>query len=158
MDRHLARLHAAASRLLNDRSEAEDVCQEVFLQAWKQAEKWRPGQARFGTWLHQVMLNACRDRLRRQRPQSELDPDTLTDRAHGPEQAFGEIEREQALQKALADLPERQREAVVLCHYGDLPQAEVAASLGLSVEALESLLARARRQLRLRLTGPPENA
>ena len=56
VDRHLARLHAAATRLLNDRSEAEDVCQEVFLQAWRQAAQWQPGRARFATWLQQVML------------------------------------------------------------------------------------------------------
>jgi RNA polymerase sigma-70 factor (ECF subfamily) len=155
VDRHLGRLHAAASRLLNDRSEAEDVCQDVFLQAWKHAIEWRPGRARFATWLHQVMLNACRDRLRRRRPQTEIDPATLIDPSHSPEQVFGNAQRETALQTALADLPERQREAVILCHYGDLSQAEAAASLGISVDALESLLARARRQLRLRLTPPP---
>jgi RNA polymerase sigma-70 factor (ECF subfamily) len=152
VDRHLSRLHAAATRLLNDRSEAEDVCQDVFLQAWRQASQWQPGRARFATWLHQVMLNGCRDRLRRRRPQSELDPDALVDRQHGPERTFDEAQREQALQAALAELPERQREAVILCHYGALSQREAAASLDLSVDALESLLARARRQLRLQLT------
>ena len=152
VDRHLGRLHAAATRLLNDRSEAEDVCQDVLLQAWRQAMQWQPGKARFGTWLHQVMLNGCRDRLRRRRPQSDLDPETLVDRQHGPERTLGEAQREQALQAALAQLPERQREAVILCHYGTMSQREAAASLDLSVDALESLLARARRQLRLQLS------
>lgn len=152
VDRHLARLHALATRLLGDLAEAEDVCQDVFVQAWKKAPRWQPGRsrgdARFGTWLHGVTLNACRDRLRRRRPQSDAALDDIGDDTPGPAQRLASEDTARAVRAAIARLPDRQREALVLCHYQELPQAEAAALLGVSVEAVESLLARARRSLR----------
>lgn len=148
VDRHLERLHALASRLLGDPAEAEDVCQDVFVQAWKVAPRWRPGQARFSTWLHGVALNACRDRLRRRRPQSDEALDMIGDETPGPAQRAAADHAGRAVRAAIAALPERQREALVLCHFQELPQAEAAALLEVSVDALESLLARARRTLR----------
>jgi RNA polymerase sigma factor (sigma-70 family) len=67
LDRRLPRILALARRMLNDPGEAEDVAQETFLRAWKQAKGWKPGGARFDTWLHRVALNLCYDRLRRRR-------------------------------------------------------------------------------------------
>src|SRR5665213_211359 len=66
--RKLPRVLILAFRMLGDPGEAEDVAQETFLRAWKFAPRWRPGQARFDTWLHRVALNLCYDRLRRSRP------------------------------------------------------------------------------------------
>ena len=148
VDRHLPRLHAMATRLLDDATEAEDVCQDTFLKAWKSASNWTPGAARFSTWLHGVALNACRDRLRRRRPQADMRPETLDDPAPGPAQHVASALTARAVRRAITALPERQREALVLCHFQELPQAEAAALLGVSVDALESLLARARRGLR----------
>ena len=64
VDRHLARITALAGRLLDSPAEAQEVAQEVFLRAWKLRGSWREGRARYATWLHQVALNLCRDRLR----------------------------------------------------------------------------------------------
>jgi RNA polymerase sigma-70 factor, ECF subfamily len=131
VDRHAGRVHGLASRLLGDGAEADDVSQEVFIAAWKHAGRWRPdGGARFSTWLTRVTLNACRDRLRTRR-----------------------IRSASSVRAALEELPPRQREALVLCHYQGLRQDEAAAAMELSVDALESLLARARRTLRTRLEG-----
>ena len=69
VDRHLASLHATAFRLLGDASEAEDVCQDVFLAAWQAARDWQPGRARFRTWMLRVATNACHDRHRKRRPE-----------------------------------------------------------------------------------------
>ena len=148
MDRHLVRLHALATRLLGDRAEAEDACQDVFVQAWKMAPRWKAGDARFSTWLHGITLNACRDRLRKRRPQSDEALAMIRDTAPGPTQLLASDHAGRAVRAAMAALPERQREALVLCHFQELPQAEAAALLDISVEALESLLARARRALR----------
>src|SRR5687768_14794585 len=152
MQRHLVRLHALATRLLGDASEAEDVCQDVFIKAWKAAPRWQagrsPGEARFGTWLHGVALNACRDRLRRRRPRDDAALDELHDDAPGPARRHAAEDTARAVRAAVASLPERQREALVLCHYQELAQSEAAALMGISVDALESLLARARRTLR----------
>ena len=148
VDRHLTRLHAFATRLLGDAAEAEDVCQDVFVQAWKAAPRWRAGDARFSTWLHGVALNACRDRMRRRRPQSDADLDMIGDDTPGPAQQVASADTARAVRTAIEALPERQREALVLCHFQELPQSEAAALLDVSVDALESLLARARRTLR----------
>lgn len=141
-----------AGRMLGDRAEAEDVAQEAFLRLWRTAPGWR-GEARVGTWLHRVAYNICIDRLRRRdRGHAEL-PDDLVDPAPGPAQDRQRAQVAAAVRRALARLPERQRAAIALVHYQELGNVEAAGILGVSVEALESLLARGRRALRERL-GP----
>ena len=152
----LPRLLALAQRLLGRRAEAEEVAQEVFVRAWKQAPQWRPGGARFDTWLHRVALNLCYDRLRRRR---EIPTDTPPDRPdEGPAPDRGLLAAETGVRvtAALKRLPDRQREAIVLCHYQELSNIDAAALMEISVEALESLLSRGRRALRLALSdiGP----
>lgn len=152
--RKLPRVLALAQRLLGQRAEAEEVAQESFLRAWKQAPQWRRGEARFDTWLHRVVLNLCNDRLRAPRRRHEQPTDALPDAVDPgatPEQHYADRRMSQRVAVALAALPPRQREALVLFHYQELPQADAAALMGISVDALESLLARARRSLRATL-------
>ena len=156
VDRHLRGLHAFAARLLGDAAEAEDVCQDTFVKLWQQAPRWVPGPAKISTWLYQVALNACRDRQRRQSP-VDADFDAMPSHEPGPERQQEGHARQQRLQALLAELPPRQREALLLFHYEGHSQAETAAILELSVDALESLLARARRSLRQRLENEPED-
>ncbi len=79
--RKLSRLIALGVRMLNDRSEAEDVAQETFLRVWKQADHWQSGGAKFDTWLHKVAINLCYDRLRTRKDYSEEDaPEMLIQR------------------------------------------------------------------------------
>ncbi|HEY7687214.1 MAG TPA: RNA polymerase sigma factor [Dongiaceae bacterium] len=148
VDRHLRRITALAGRMLGNRADAEDVAQDVFLRVWQQAPKWRSGEAKFSTWLHRVTLNLCTDRLRRRRETGlESAGDPPSD-APPPDAGLQDAAIAARVQAALAQLPERQREAIVLCHYQELGNIEAAAVLELSVEALESLLARGRRRLR----------
>ncbi len=149
--RKLPRLLALAQRMLGDRGEAEDVAQEAFMRIWQQAAKWEAGHARFDTWLHRVALNLCYDRLRGRREQPSEEVPETEDPAPLPD---GHLEARQArdgMDAALAALPARQREALVLQYYQDLSNNEAAALMGISVEALESLLVRARRNLRAQL-------
>lgn len=149
--RKLPRLLSLAGRMLGDRGEAEDVTQEAFLRAWKQAPAWRPGTARFDTWLHRVTLNLCYDRLRRRREivaEASLD---LPDEGPAPDRGLEANDVGRRVGRALQALPDRQREAIVLCHYQELGNIEAAALMGVSVEALESLLGRGRRALRAAL-------
>ena len=151
--RKLPRVLALATRLLGDRGEAEDVAQETFMRAWKQAPHWREGEARFDTWLHRVALNLCYDRLRAHR---ETLVDELPDEADAgaaPDILFEARSRGERVRAALAALPVRQREALVLCYYQELSNIEAAGLMGISVDALESLLARARRALRALLAA-----
>ncbi len=149
--RHLARLVAFADRMLGDAAEAEDVAQETFTRLWQTAGRWEPGRARVSTWLHRVASNLCIDRLRRRRDERADDDTAAADPALGPAAAVGRAELGAHVRAALAALPERQRLAVTLCHYQGLRQDEAAEVLGVSVEALESLLARGRRGMRERL-------
>lgn len=150
LDRHLGRLHGLAFRLLGNRADAEDVCQESFMKLWQAAPRWQP-RARVSTWLYQVALNASRDRWRRMRGESTLDDEIVVEPGLGPEQRLLAEQRQRLLRHALARLPERQREALLLCHFEQLSQREAAAVLQVSEGALESLLSRARAQLREQL-------
>jgi RNA polymerase sigma factor (sigma-70 family) len=157
--RKLPRLLALATRMLGDRMEAEDVAQEAFLRIWKQAPNWREGEARFDTWLHRVALNLCYDRLRRQREEPVDEAPEEVDPAPTPEVELESRARSQQVRDALAALPARQREALVLNYYQELSNIEAAELMGITVDALESLLARARRNLRAHLaaTGPSKD-
>lgn len=155
--RKLPRLLALASRILGDADEAKDVAQESFLRIWRQAANWRTGEARFDTWLHRVALNLCRDRLRRrkERPLNEDEALELADSSPSPDEQLEAADRSARMAAALAALPERQREAIVLQYYQELSNIDAAALMEISVEALESLLSRARRQLRNQLADTP---
>ena len=149
--RKLPRMLALAQRMLGDPVEAEDVAQDAMLRAWKQAPRWTPGKAKFDTWLHRVALNLCYDRLRRRR---EIPTDAQPERPDegaAPDRGLLAADVGRRVDVALARLPERQREAIVLCHYQELTNIEAAALMDVSVEALESLLSRGRRALRLAL-------
>jgi len=152
--RKLPRLLALAQRLLGRRGEAEEVTQEAFVRIWKQAPKWRRGEAHFDTWLHRVVLNLCYDRLRGGAARHEQAVDALPDHADAaptPEQHWGHAQRDQRVASALARLPARQREAIVLQYYQELSHADISELMCISIDALESLLARARRNLRAEL-------
>ena len=153
VDRHLGPIYAAARRLLGNDADAEDVAQEVFMRVWTKASTWQPGRAQLTTWLHTIAINLCRDRLRRQRTVSIDQVSEPTDPA--PMAADGILRREvsQVVDAAVAALPDRQREALVLSHYQGLNNVRTAEILGVTVEAVESLLSRARRTLRRNLAG-----
>ena len=150
--RKLPRILALAQRMLGDAVEAEDVAQETLLRAWKQAPRWTPGKARFDTWLHRVALNLCYDRLRRRREIPTQTPPDRPDEGPAPDRGLMAAETGLRVGQALSRLPDRQREAVVLCHYQEMSNIEAAALMAISVEALESLLSRGRRALRQSLS------
>ncbi|MDO8379544.1 RNA polymerase sigma factor [Phenylobacterium sp.] len=150
--RKLPRLLALAGRMLGEASEAEDVAQEAMIRAWRQAPTWKPGVARFDTWLHRVTLNLCYDRLRRRREIVTDSPPEQADDGPAPDRGLEAADVGRRVAAAMAALPERQREAVALCHYQDLTNIEAAAIMGVSIDALESLLSRGRRALRAALS------
>lgn len=146
--RKLPRILGLASRILSDRHEAEDVVQEAFIRIWRQAPSWRRGQAKFDTWLHRVVLNLCTDRLRKRREHYVAELPETEDPGGRPDAGVLETHRRESVEAALAALPQRQREAIILQYFQELSNIEAAAAMEISVEALESLLSRARRRLR----------
>ncbi|PRX35087.1 RNA polymerase sigma-70 factor, ECF subfamily [Meinhardsimonia xiamenensis] len=141
------RLYAHAVRMLADPAEAEDVTQEAMLRLWRIAPQWRQGEARVSTWLYRVVVNLCTDRLRRRRGVGLDGIDEPQDERPGAERRLLDQARARALSDALAELPERQRMAVLLRHIEGLGNPEIAEIMDISVEAVESLLARGKRAL-----------
>lgn len=145
--RHMPRVYALAYRMLSDAALAEDITQEVFLRAWKVLPDWEP-RAQFSTWLHRVTLNLCRDQYRKRREQTmdelpeRIDPDLR------PDERLDQSQRTGRLMRAIESLPDRQREALVLCALEGHTNIAAADIMGISVEAMESLLARGRRKLK----------
>ena len=124
--------------------------QETFARVWTSAASWRP-TARFTTWLHRVALNLCLDRLQRRRETRLEDAPEPVDPQPSARERLEDADVTRVVGREIAALPERQRVALALCHYQGLRNDEAAAVMEITVEALESLLARARRTLRDRL-------
>lgn len=168
--KNLPAISRYALRLVGSRSESEDIAQETFLRLWTTAKKWDPAKAKLTTWLHRITHNLCIDFMRKQNRLS-LEPD-FDSEASSEEATSGEFtsalresaeaqgdspDREgreaelRALDRALNTLPEAQRSALLLCHYQGFSNKEAADIMGSSVQALESLIARAKRGLRTQL-------
>jgi RNA polymerase sigma-70 factor (ECF subfamily) len=156
VDRLAPRVYRLAQRLLQDTAEAEDVTQEAMLRLWQIAPDWQSGGAQPSTWLHRVTANLATDRLRRRRSVALDAIEEPDDPAPGVVEQMITSDRHRALDEALALLPERQRVAVVLRHIEGLTNPDIAATMGIGVEAVESLTARGKRKLADLLSGRRE--
>jgi RNA polymerase sigma factor (sigma-70 family) len=147
---HRERIARLAYRLLGWRDEVEDVVQEVFLAALRNREAFR-AESRLTTWLTTIAINKCRSHLRRRllrlvffarsRPR-------LAAAVDGAERAALERESFEQVRRALQKLPTRCREVVVLRYLEEMPILEIAEVLGISRNAVEVRLNRARARLR----------
>jgi len=152
LDRHLGLALGIARRMLRDDAEAEDVAQEAMLRLWRTGDGLDVGESGVRPWLARVVSNLCIDRMRRSRwlsvveevPEQSSQADQFT--------ALAEQDLSARVGEALQRLPERQRQALTLFHYEGLSQVDVGVAMGVSQEAVESLLARARRTLKGLLT------
>ncbi|MDJ0920532.1 MAG: sigma-70 family RNA polymerase sigma factor [Henriciella sp.] len=148
VNRHMPIIFRVSYRMLGDRAEAEDITQETFLRLWNALPDWQP-KAKLSTWACTVALNLCRDRLRRKKPvlmeqlPDRVDPDLR------PEQLLASNQTQARIHAGIAELPDRQKEALTLCALEGLSNIEAAEIMDVTVHALESLLARARRKLKI---------
>jgi RNA polymerase sigma-70 factor (ECF subfamily) len=143
--RHLPAVTRCAAYMLGDPTEAEDVAQDTFMRLHRKLATWEGGEDGLSSWLHRVAVNLSIDRRRAPvRPSSLADAGDVAE----PANLDGPLDRKRHVESALVKLPDRQRAALVLVHYQGLSGREAAAALDISVEALESLLARGRRSLR----------
>jgi RNA polymerase sigma-70 factor (ECF subfamily) len=150
--RHLDRIVRLATIALGNRDDGEEAAQETFLRVWAAAPRWKHEEARFTTWLHRVVVNVCLDRMARQRTKpGEPLTEEPRDPRPGPGASVARSQRAERVRGELASLTESQRLAVALCYFQGFSNEEAAASLAVSIDAVESLLSRARRSLRERL-------
>ena len=158
------RLITVLHHLLGNADEAEDLAQEVFLRVYRVRKKYRP-RAKFSTWLftiaNNLALNTLRSRQRKPvvslnvRDSGPLGPrpaeQLVKDRLNQPVQHMQQQELAGIVRKALDELNERQRVAVVLNKFEDMNYAEIAEVMGLTTKGVKSLLSRARENLRVAL-------
>lgn len=154
VSRHQKAALRAARRFGFDSQEAEDLAQESFLIIFRKANQYEP-KASFKTWFFTILLNLCRNAVKKKKPlYFDTPPIEVIERA-GSDDLAEQFERrqiQQALANAIAKLPENQRAAFILCHYENFSYAEAAKTIGVSIKAVESLLVRAKRSLREELT------
>jgi len=155
LDRHLNPIVNFALRMTNNRADAEDIAQETFLRVWRRSNTWQPGRVKPTTWLHRIAHNLCIDEFRKRRGETSDDVDAIADCDITAQVLRGE--QQQFVRDAVAALPERQRSAVVLCQLQGWSNKEAAEIMDVSVDAIESLLARGRRGLRKALAAEHED-
>jgi RNA polymerase sigma-70 factor (ECF subfamily) len=158
---HQSRIIGTVAKMLGDESDAEDIAQQVFIRVWKHAGRYEP-TAKFTTWLYKITRNLVFNELRRRKrhPAHSLDrafddddrprqaPDTQT---KSPDRTLLDEEMHAAIQRAIDELPETQRMAVILRRYDDISYEEIGEILDLTVPAVKSVLFRARTELREKL-------
>ena len=167
VDRHGARVHRLAARVLGNGEDARDAAQDVFVAVFRSTASYRP-EARFSTWLHRITVNRCltelESRKTRRRVLADLaDPARPLSPEHGgpspdssadpADQQLERRERLRHLEIAFRSLPPRQQLAVALHRFEGLGYAEIAAALDCSVGSVESLLSRAKATLARSLAG-----
>jgi RNA polymerase sigma-70 factor (ECF subfamily) len=156
VERHQRLVVGTVGRMLGTNSDAEDIAQQVFVRVWKNAKRYEP-RAKFTTWLLKITRNLVFNELRRRarHPAVPLQSETgeeerpiKDEHVVAPDASLLEQELQQAVDAAIANLPETQRMAVVLRRYEELSYEEIAETLEQSVSAVKSLLFRARTELR----------
>jgi len=152
--RHGGRLKALALRFSGGAAEADDIVQETFWSLWRNAGRWRPGGPPFVAYLTRMTINRAIDGERKKKTRRFFGLDAVEDAADPQPPADDTLAASEALAAVVHDvraLPARQRAAILLTAGGERSNAEVAKAMGQSVGAVEQLLVRARRTLRMRL-------
>ena len=162
MDRHAGPIFRFLYRMVGNEDDANDLAQEAFVRVYKHRDRFRPAE-KFSTWLYAIAANLARNhhRWRGRHPNVSLDAedestgrsraDLLTAPGAEPGDSLVEGERHRAVRAAVDALPDKLRDAVVLCEWEERSMAEAAAILGTPVKTIESRLYRARQMLRDRL-------
>jgi RNA polymerase sigma-70 factor (ECF subfamily) len=150
-------------RTLHDATEAEDLAQNVFIQVYKSADRYRVA-AKFSTWLFTIARNLCLNEIRRRSrhpaesldaPHPEQEDQPLRQfedqKTFAPTESLLHGELENKIEQALAELPENQRTAILLCRQDEMSYEEIAKVLGCSLSATKSLIHRGRETLKEKL-------
>lgn len=148
--RHTRAVLNLVYRYLGDASRAEDVAQDIFVKVYRARMKYEP-KAKFTTWLYRIAVNHCLNEIRagKSRPSLGAPVNDLLEHpaAEDPDARLHRQELREAVKGAIDALPENQRMAVLLSRYEDMSYDEIAETMGLSLEAVKSLLFRAKENL-----------
>ena len=162
----LVELHQSAvigtvARMLNNVDDAHDIAQQVFVRVWRSAQRYEPS-AKFTTWLFTITRNLVFNEMRRRSRKREVSMEEQAEEFHrdhaapsraNPDTVAQQEELERAIDRAIESLPDKQRLAVSLRRYEDMPYEEICEILGMSLSAVKSLLFRARNDLKEKLAA-----
>ena len=163
MERHAGVLFGFLCRFIGDEDAANDLAQETFVRVYQHRTDFKAGM-RFSSWLFTIGGNLARNHLRTRSRRPEVPLESGTDDGGGslveslpaagatPDEQAARREQQDAVRRAVAELPDDLRVATVLCELEDRTGAEAASILETTVKTVESRLYRARQQLRRRLT------
>jgi RNA polymerase sigma-70 factor (ECF subfamily) len=144
-DRHHASVYRFARLMLRDTAAAEDALQEVFLRVARAPDRYRPA-GRFRAWVLRIARNYCLNRLEAERARQalQLNDELIAAPGAAPEQRAADREQAGRVRRALDELPERQREALVLHVFDGMPYREVAMVMDTPINTVKTLIHRAR--------------
>jgi RNA polymerase sigma-70 factor (ECF subfamily) len=148
LDRHLAPITAYVTRMMASNADTEDIVQETFLRLWTQGTRYNPATSKLTTWLHNIAHNLCIDHFRKHNRMVQEETADEPDEQEEFVDQLAHFEDTKHIEQSLMHLPERQRSAIIMCHYQGMSNRDAAVIMETSVEALESLMARGRRKLR----------
>jgi RNA polymerase sigma-70 factor (ECF subfamily) len=135
-------------RYVGDRVVAEDVAQEVFLKVWRRAKSFK-GRSSFYTWLYRIAVNQCLNfREKRRRRRAEPLDEGVADGRPGPAESYEKEAKSRLVRAAIDELPGKQRMALILSKFEGRSYKEIAQMMGASLASVESLLFRAKRNLK----------
>lgn len=153
LNRHRGIIWSQVRKYFGPQADIEDVCQDVFLSIWKSRSSWKPGIAKFSTWLFRVTSNRCIDLLRQKREfTTDHNFDDMTSGLISAEERVSEQQVSSQLLKLLAALPGAQKTALQLFYYEDADIAQICHRMDLSEQAVRSLLKRGKQNLRAALS------
>jgi RNA polymerase sigma-70 factor (ECF subfamily) len=151
--RYYHRITDFALRHVGRKADAEDITQEAFIRVWSKARDWQDRQLPPHSWLYRITYNLCIDELRKRKPETDVDEQIDLSDDDSPESNVYQLQKDKLLAAAFSTLSEAQRTAIVLCNYQAFSNKDAAAVMDITVEALESLLARGRAKLRKQLSA-----
>jgi len=166
VEKHQHMVFRTCMGFLHNKDDADDLTQEVFIQAYQSLSRFK-GDSAFSTWIYRIAVNASLNKVRKSSVNIFLhgietifgsdksgEVQLRTPNDENPENIMIRQENIQWVKKALDSLPEKQRTAIVLSKYDELPQKEIAAIMNISEGAVEALIQRAKKSLREKLSYP----
>lgn len=162
MAAHEGRMYAVALRMCGNREDAQDCLQEAMLRVYRAMSSFK-GQSSFSTWVYRITMNSCLDELRRRKSRTATSLDAMlengfapSDESDTPEQNSLRNEQRRVMERAIANLPEDMRAAVVLRDIQGCSYEEIAQALSANVGTIKSRISRGREKLRAALSEQPE--
>lgn len=162
MERHERRMYAVALRMCANREDAQDCLQEAMLRVFRAIGGFK-GESSFSTWVYRITMNTCLDELRRKKNKQASSLDDLLDEGWAPADERGSPEKQavraetaRTLRRAIGELPEDMRAAVVLRDIEGYAYEEIARALEVNVGTVKSRISRGREKLREKLKQSPE--